>query len=32
MEQASNPSNIKMAMDFTSAASEKLNEESKKDS
>lgn len=31
-EQASNPSNIKMAMDFSSSVSDKLNEESKKDS
>jgi len=32
MEQASDPSNIQMAMNFASSASEKLNEESKKDS
>ena len=32
MEQASDPSNVKMAMNFASSASEKLNEESKKDS
>ena len=32
MEHASDPSKMKMAMDFASSASEKLNEESKKDS
>ena len=32
MQHASDPSNIKMAMDFTSSVSEQLNEESKKDS
>jgi len=31
-EHASDPSNIKRAMDFSSAVSDKLNEESKKDS
>ena len=32
MEHASDPSKIKMAMDFVSSASDKLDEESKKDS
>lgn len=31
-EHASDPSNIKKAMDFTSSVSDKFNEESKKDS
>ena len=32
MDHASDPSNIKRAMDFTSSVSDRLNEESKKDS